>query len=342
VTGILSTDCRARIAAIDYALPGRRVSNAMLADMHPGWQMEQVVLRTGVKERYWCKADETALDLADIACRKVLARAGWEAREIDAVLFCTQSPDQVMPPNACLLQARLGLSNSVAALDFSLACSGFIYGLYLAKALVESGAARRVLLVTGETYSKWMHPDDRGPITLFGDGAAATLIEPGRRGIESILVRTNGHGAEVFRIPAGGARQPSSQRTKEVSLDASGNARSAEHIHMDGAAVLDFVKKEIPPLVKAVLGQARLGPDDFDLAVFHQASKVTLDFLNRALHIPASKQFSNLATVGNTVSASIPIALRDAETQGVLRPGMRVLLTGFGVGLSWGGCVLTW
>jgi 3-oxoacyl-[acyl-carrier-protein] synthase-3 len=332
----------ARIVAIDYALPQRRVTNEMLTEWHPTWQMDQVELRTGVKERAWCNDGETALDLAEIACRKVLARANWDLNTVDAVLFCTQSPDHVMPPNACLLQDQLGLAKSVAAFDFSLACSGFIYGLYLAKALVESGAAHRVLLVTAETYSKWMHPDDRGPVTLFGDGAAATLISAGPVGIEAVAVGSDGHGASTFIIPAGGARWPASNRTKQQFTDQSGNVRTPEHIYMNGGSVLDFVKKEIPNFVHRLLEQVKLTLDDVDLVIFHQASQVTLDHLNRALHIPREKQFSNITKIGNTVSASIPIAIRDAELQGVLKSNMRLVLVGFGVGLSWGGCVLIW
>jgi 3-oxoacyl-[acyl-carrier-protein] synthase III len=332
----------AYIAGIDYALPSRRVSNTMLAELHPAWQMDQVVLRTGVHERAWCDENETALDLAEAACRTVLTRLNWTAGDVDAVLFCTQSPDHIMPPNACLLQARLGLTKSVAALDFSLACSGFVYGLYLAKALIESGAAHRVLLVTAETYSKWMYPEDRGPVTLFGDGAAATLIASGRRGIGSLALGTDGGGAGSFLIPAGGARQPITADTRQPQTDPSGNIRTAENIYMNGGAVLDFVKKEIPSFVRMLLGQANSSLDLIDLVIFHQASQVTLEHLNRALHIPPEKQFSNLANVGNTVSASIPMALRDAELQGVLKADMQLLIVGFGVGLSWGGGLLTW
>lgn len=330
------------IAAIDYALPERRVTNEMLAEWHPTWQIDQVELRTGVKERAWCSEGETALDLAEVACRKVLARANWDLNTIDAVLFCTQSPDHVMPPNSCLLQDRLGLSKSVAALDFTLACSGFIYGLYLAKALVSSGAAHRVLLVTAEAYSRWMHPDDRGPVTLFGDGAAATLITSGRTGIEAMALGTDGHGASTFIIPAGGARWPASDNTKQQTTDQSGNVRTAENIYMNGGSVLDFVKKEIPSFVRRLLEQSNSTLDSVDLVIFHQASLITLDHLNRALRIPRQKQFSNITYIGNTVSASIPMAIRDAELQGVLKPNMRLMLVGFGVGLSWGGCVLTW
>lgn len=332
----------AYIAATDYALPARQVSNAELAQLHPEWQMSQVALRTGVERRHWCDSGETALDLADIACRRLLTRIHLDLGQVDAVLFCTQSPDYIMPPNACLLQNRLGLPRTVAALDYSLACSGFIYGLYLADALIRSGSAKHVLLITAETYSKWMHPDDRGPMTLFGDGAAATLISVGKNGIGAFALGTDGSGASTFMIPAGGARLPRSAETKRPITDQSGNLRTAENLHMNGRDVLDFVKKEIPRLVYTLLDRAELTLDDLDLVVFHQASQIPLDYLFKVLHIPSHKQVNIIAQVGNTVSASIPIALRDAELQGLLKPGMRLMLAGFGVGLSWGGCIVSW
>jgi 3-oxoacyl-[acyl-carrier-protein] synthase-3 len=332
----------AYISAVEYTLPQRRVSNAELTEQHPQWKMDQVALRTGVENRYWCGPDETALDLAEAACRKLAARPGVDLAQVDAVLFCTQSPDYPMPPNACLLQSRLGLPRNIAALDYSLACSGYIYGLYMAKALVHSGMARQVLLVTADTYSKWMHPDDRGPITLFGDGAAATLVSAGRLGLGEFAMATDGANSACFMVPAGGARQRRSVETQQAMKDRNGNVRTAENIYMDGAAVLDFVKKEIPGMVAGLMKEAGLRLEDLDFVIFHQASQLTSDFLHRALRIPESKQFSNIARVGNTVSASLPIALRDAELQGLLRPGMSIMLVGFGVGLSWGACIVHW
>jgi len=332
----------AYIAGIDYVLPARQVSNADLDKLHPEWQMKQVGLRTGVENRYWCDTKETALDLAETACRKLLTQLSLAPEEIEVVLFCTQSPDFIMPSNACLLQHRLGLKRSVAALDFSHACSGFIYGLYLANAFVQSGSAHTILVVTAETYSKWIHPDDRGPLTLFGDAAAATLISAGRGGFGPFILGTDGSGVDAFIIPAGGARMPRSQETVEVVKDEFGNTRSAEHIFMNGTAILDFVKKEIPPMVRNLLNQAEISLDDLDLVIFHQASQLVLDYLYRSLRIPSQKQFSNLARVGNTVSASIPIALREAELASALKTGMRVMLVGFGAGLSWGGCIINW
>lgn len=330
------------ISGIDYYLPEKIISNKELAKIHPEWQMDQVVLRTGVVNRHWCQPGETALDLAEQASQQLFERLAVDPKQIDAVLFCTQSPDHIMPPNACLLQDRLGIPHDVAALDFTLACSGFIYGLYIAKALVASGMAKNLLLVTSETYSKWIHPDDRGPLTLFGDGAAATLITEGESAIGDFELATDGGKAGCFIIPAGGARQPHSLQTMEPVRDQNGNIRTLENIYMNGVEVLDFVKREIPQLVRRLLHKSRLTLDDVDLVVFHQASKMALVFLFKALHIPIDKQFINIAEVGNTVSASIPIALRDAELQGRLRPGMLVLLVGFGVGLSWGGCIVRW
>jgi 3-oxoacyl-[acyl-carrier-protein] synthase-3 len=329
------------IEAIEYELPLRTQTNAELAELHPNWNMGEIALRTGVKSRHWAAADETALDLAHRACNRLLARVGLERRAVDAVIFCTQTPDHVMPPNACLLQHRLVLSNRVVAFDISLACSGFVYGLYLAKAMILSGC-NRVLLVTADTYSRLIHPDDRGPMTLFGDAAAATLISSGKASIGEFVLGTDGGGATAFIVPAGAARQPRTADTAIPHTDAYGNTRSAESIRMRGNAVLDFVKREIPRNISELLDKAETRLDAIDLFVLHQASNLSTYYVSRALSLPADKVFTNIDHVGNTVSASIAIALADAQTQGVLRPGMHVLLCGFGVGLSWGSCLVQW
>lgn len=333
---------RARIIAITDAVPEHRVDNAELAVLHPRWGMGRLGERTGVLSRAWCGESETALDLALTACERLATHLGGSLGAVDAVLFCTQTPDYVMPPNACLLQTKLGLSTATAAFDFTLACSGYVYGLYLADALIRAGSARRVLLVTAETYSKWMHPGDRGPMTLFGDGAAATLLEAGSCGLEHFVLGTDGTGASSFCVPAGGARRGRSAATATEEADQSGNVRTLEHLHMNGNSVLDFVKVRVPKAIDEVLRLAHLTRDDIDLFVFHQGSTMTLEYLNRAARIPVEKQYSNLAHRGNTVSASLPLALVDACREGRLVPGMRVLLCGFGVGLSWGACLLHW
>lgn len=333
---------RARIAAIDYALPAKALSNAELAQAYPSWRLELVAKRTGVFSRHIAQPHETALDLSEVACRKLFKRTGLDPRKVEGLLVCTQTPDYIMPPNSCLLQDRLKISKNAAAFDFTLACSGFIYGLFLADSLIKSGAMANLLLVTADTYSRLIHPGDRATRALFGDGAAATFIEAGQEGLGDFLLGSDGSGGNCFIVRAGGARNPRTPQTGSVSKNRSGNLRSPEHIEMDGPQVLAFVKREIPGCVKGLLRKAGKAPGDIDLIIPHQASQLALDFLAKSLGFPAEKFFFNLKHIGNTVSASIPIALRDAELAGVLVRGQTVLLIGFGVGLSWGACLVNW
>lgn len=344
-TGSGEAGMNAAIAGIDCALPERRVTNAELARRHPDWDLEKITQRAGVLERRVCGPDETALDLGQRASECLLERLAVAPGDVGALIMCTQSPDHIMPPNACLLQHRLQLPTSVPAFDFTLACSGYVYGLFLAKSLIVSGAVESVLLVTADSYSRYLHPDDRSTVTLFGDGGAATLIRAtadAEAGIGAFSLGTDGGSASIFAIEAGGARLPRSPETARTIVDPGGSVSSKEHIVMDGNGVLAFVRNRVPSLVRELLANAEQTWDDVDLVVFHQGSAMALDYVERWLRVPPEKTFRNIATVGNTVSASIPIALRDAERAGRLVPGMRVMLVGFGVGLSWGACLVTW
>lgn len=331
------------IVGVAAALPEQIVTNDDLARTHPAWRMDRVELRTGVRSRRVAGTGETALDLGERASRELLERLAVAPDEVGVVIFCTQTPDHIMPPNACLLQARLSLPTRVIAFDITLACSGYVFGLHLSKALVATDPSATALLVTADTYSRLISPDDRGTSTLFGDGGAATLVRAGERGrIVDVELGTDGASAACFTIPAGGARRPRDAETGTVRTDRSGNSRTLEQIHMDGAAVLAFVQREVPRNVRALLIRNALRPADCDLVIFHQASRVALDYLRGAVGFSREQLYEDLDEVGNTVSASLPIALRHAELESRLRPGMRVLLVGFGVGLSWGSCLLEW
>ncbi len=332
---------QARIAAIDYALPARRVTNQDLAARHPEWPMAEISKRTGVQERHWAETGETALDLAETACRRLFARMP-QAAEADVLLVCCQTPDRMMPANSFFLQRRLGLRRNLAAFDINLACSGFVYGLWLATSLIRSGQGGRVLLVCGDTYSKLLHPDDRSSLPLFGDGVAAILVEKAdQTAIGPFELGADGAAAETFWVPAGGARQPLAA-WREGIWEVDQAALDGAFIQMRGAAVLDFVKTVVPANVRGLLAQADIAMDAVDLVVLHQASQLSCDYIYNVLDIPEAKRYTNIATVGNTVSASIPLALRQAEETGRLRAGMRVMLVGFGVGLSWGSALLRW
>ncbi|MDA2933358.1 ketoacyl-ACP synthase III [Acidobacteria bacterium AH-259-D05] len=333
---------KAHIAAIEYALPDQCVTNDDLDHLHPNWSIHEVAKRTGGLARFICRKNETALDLATVACERLFERGEVAREEVGAIIVCTQSPDYVMPPNATLLQHRIRLPFSVAAFDYTLACSGFIYGLFMGKALIECQLLDNILLVTAETYSKYVHPSDRATMAVFGDGAAVTLLRGGPKGVGEFVLGTDGSGGDHFIIPAGGARIPRSRETCIEKVDASGNVRTLENIYMDGPAVLSFVKQQVPRCIRNLLSKTGYTFDDISLFVFHQASGLSLDCLETALAIPKEKMYRNLDRVGNTVSASIPIAIRDAQLEGLIVPGDRLLLAGFGVGYSWGACIVDW
>lgn len=326
---------KSRIAAIATHLPQRVVTNAELAIEHPDWNMQSVAERAGVQSRHIAEADETAFDLIKVACDKL--QSNQELRDVDAIICCTQSPDYIMPPNAHLLHKHLGLGDEVAAFDINLACSGYVYGLAIAHSLIAARTSRRVLLATADTYSKYIHRDDRSARVLFGDGAAVSLIEASEteRGLSSFDLASHGKEYASFYIPAGGHRLPKSSATRVENTDPGANTRSPEHIQMDGLAVWSFINSAAPRQIRRYLQRNNLELDAIDLFVFHQASQMTLDSLIKTLAIDRGRVYLNLQTVGNTVSASIPICLADAIREERLRSGQRVLLSGFGVGLSY-------
>jgi 3-oxoacyl-[acyl-carrier-protein] synthase III len=331
------------IRAIADALPARRVDNAELDREHPEWRMELVSEITGVRSRRFAAEGETALDLSVEACRKLLDSPEVSAGDIDAILYCTLDPDHPMPGNAQLLHRELGLGDRVLALDYRLACSGYVYGLGLAHSLAAAGLASGILLVTAETQSKRMHPGDRSLWPLLGDGAAATFIsaDDGDGGrIVACDLRTHGRGAWHGYTPAGGARIPASQETKREEVDESGNVSTPEHIHMDGVKIWSFVSSIVPGHVEEFLAQNSLSLEQIDLCVFHQGSELILNSLAKLLGIPREKVFTHMSEIGNLSSASIPFALRAALEQGAIQPGYRVLLTGFGAGISYGSAIV--
>jgi 3-oxoacyl-[acyl-carrier-protein] synthase-3 len=333
----------ARIARIEYAVPDNVVTNDDFQRAHPEWRMEQVARKTGVLTRRFAAGDELASDLTFRAATEVLD--GFDKDEIDGLIFCTQSPDQIMPPNATLLHARLGLPKSVAAFDITLACSGFVYGLAIAKSMIDSMRMRSVLLLCGDTYSKYIHPEDRAALTLFGDGAAATLVDrsTAQSAILDFVLASDGQaGGDKFMIKAGGLRTPRSEATRVSRRDIAGNVRSDETIFMDGMAVLAFAQREVQPTVEQILRRNNLQLSEVKLVLFHQASLHALNILNDQLELRPDQTFSNIAHFGNTVSASLPILLKDAQSAGRLERGDLILIVGFGVGFSWGACLMRW
>lgn len=329
------------IKHIEYYLPKKVITNKDLAKDNPKWNIEKIEEKSGVKKRHIAEPNETALDLAINAVEKVFDSGVISKNEIDAVIFCTQSHDYIMPANSFLIHKHFNFKHNVWTFDYNLACSGYVFGLALTRGILETGLAKNVLLINSETYSKYINPKDRSTTILFGDGAAASIISTEENGgIIDVILSTSGEKFDSFYIPAGGMKTPKSNDTKETIADDSGNLKSLENIHMNGFAVWQFISKNVSQQIETLLERNQLEVNDIDLFVFHQASKLTLDSLIKSLKIDQEKVFLNLEDVGNTVSASIPIALKDAELTGKLKKGDLVLISGFGVGLSWGSIIM--
>ena len=328
------------IKANSYYLPEKIVTNEELVIDFPDWTVEKIATKVGVNQRHVASEDETATDLAVKAGEKLFAANPEIKREdIDFVLLCTQSPDYLLPTSACLAQDRLGLRTNIGALDYNLGCSGFVYGLSLAKGLIAGGIAQNVLLLTAETYNKHLHPRDKGNRTIFGDAATATVVSTeGYAEIGNFSLGTNGQGAENLIIHSGGARHP--EKVNDLSFDENGNPHSSDFLFMNGAEIFSFTQKNVPIVVKDTLEKNGLTHDDVNMFVFHQANSYMLNFLRKKIKIAPERFYVNMSEIGNTVSNSIPIALADARQENVLNGP--VLICGFGVGYSWAGCILNY
>lgn len=327
----------AYIKAISYYLPERVVTNKELVADFPEWTVEKVASKIGVFERHIADKNECASDMAVKAVEKLIVEHDIKKEDIDFLIICTQSPDHFLPTTACIVQERLGLKTSIGAFDFNLGCSGFVYGLSIAKGLICGGIAKNVLLITSETYSKYIHPKDKGNRTIFGDAAAATLISTdGYASIENFSLGTDGRGAKNLIVRNGGLRFPKAEN--DLYFDESNNPISSDHLYMNGSEIFNFTLEAIPFLVDDTLNKNNILKSDVDLFVFHQANKYMMNFLRKKIKIDEGKFFYYLENVGNTVSSTIPIALYEAKRENKLIGN--ILLAGFGVGFSWGGVIL--
>ena len=326
------------IKAIAYYLPRHLVSNAELVAEFPEWTVDKIAAKVGVNNRHIATPDETAADMAVSAAGRLFTEhPNIPKAEIDFVILCTQSPDYFLPTSACVIQHKLGLRTDIGAFDFNLGCSGYVYGLSIAKGLIVAGIASNVLLLTAETYSKYLHPKDKGNRTIFGDAATATVISTeGYARIGNFSLGTDGRGAENLIVKTGGMRHKIPM--DDLSFDENGNPVSSDHLYMNGSEIFSFTQENVPRVVTDTLLKNGLEQSEIDLFVFHQANKYMLNFLRKKLKISEDKFYYCMSEVGNTVSNSIPIALCEGEKENRLCGN--VLLSGFGVGYSWGGCVL--
>jgi 3-oxoacyl-[acyl-carrier-protein] synthase-3 len=318
-----------KITAIEYCLGEKKESGLDLKKDNPDWRIEDIEIKTGISTRWIASEGTTAVDLACNACEKIFDKIS--RNEIDTLLFVTQSPDYFLPSSSCIIQDRISLKTTTKCFDINLGCSGFVYALSMAVAYIKSGFSENVLIVCADTYSKYIGKNDRTNRPIFSDAASATVLS---KSTDSVIgpfeFGTDGSGSEKLIVKDGASRAGYLCKNTLPSL------------HMDGASVFMFTMSTVPESVNKLLDNYGINKEKINMYIFHQASKVVLGNLQRSLKIPNNKMYTNIDRIGNTVSSSIPIALKDADEQSVISDGELILISGFGVGLSWGTCLLTW
>jgi 3-oxoacyl-[acyl-carrier-protein] synthase-3 len=319
------------IGKIEYFLPETIITNDDLAKKFSDLSSKKVHDKVGIRQRHIAEEEETALDLAVKAAEKLFATE--DKKDVDFVLLCTQSPDYFLPTSACILQDRLGLNTNVGAFDINLGCSGYVYALAVSKGLISTGVAKKVLLITAETYSKHINPEDKSNRIIFGDAAAATIVESSEtENIHEFVFGTDGRGYDKLIVKNGGMRN----RRKELS----DSNVSDDYLFMDGPEIFNFTIESLPRVFNELLAKNHVGMDDLNHVIFHQANKYMLDYLRKKIKIPDDIFYVDIEDIGNTVSSTIPIAIKRVRDTGIVKEGDLVLLLGFGVGYSWGGTIV--
>jgi 3-oxoacyl-[acyl-carrier-protein] synthase-3 len=324
---------QAVIKAVDFHVPEKRMSNdefVSLVDTSDEW----IYSHTGIKYRHVAAAEEATSDLAIAACRKVLKKANFAPEDIDLVLTATLTGDFLyLPATASIVQDALGAKNA-GAMDLQAGCTGFIYGLEIARNFIAGGGAKNVLVVGAETLTKITNWKDRDTCVLFGDGAGAALVTAeaqGDRGVLYSILRSDGSGARLLERTYGGTRFPTVPEGTPGS-----------YIHMDGRPVYNFAVKVISEGIPGMLASRGLGIDDITYIVPHQANARIIEAAAKRAKIPLSKFFINIAEYANTSAATVPIALTEMENKGLLKRGDLILTFGFGAGLTYGGNLIRW
>lgn len=328
---------KAVIKGIEYYLPIQTITNQQIAENFPDWSIDKIEKKIGIHQRHIADKDEYVSDMAVAAAEKLIYSYEIDRDIIDYVILCTQTADYLLPSTSCIIQNRLKLRKFIGCIDINLGCSGYVYALSMAKALIESNQAKNILLLTADTYSKIINPKDKTVKTLFGDGASATLISVSSNvGLDNFIFGTDGSGANNLILKNSGMKGRSINKHEGIPIESD----KTNNLYMNGPEIFEFALKEIPVMYHKILKTASLTISEIDQCIFHQANEYMLIHLRDKLNIPEKKFFISLKKQGNTVSSSIPIALKQAYSNKVIKCGSKVLLIGFGVGYSWAGCIL--
>ena len=328
---------------ISYCLSSKPITNKDLETDFDGITADAIFAKTGISTRFQTEGDILASDLGVLAAKKLFKEHNIQKETIDYLIFVSSCLDYKSPTTACVLQDRLGLNTAIGAIDILHGCTGFIYGLSAAKGLIATDQAEKILLITADSPTKLVHPEDLELLSIFSDGAAATLVTHQNSKVSGKIGKfvfgTDGIGAKNLMSTRSGMRNPTDANWfKENKAIPSGLKWGK--LEMNGSQIFIFSIRTVPKLVNNILSKENLAIEEIDLFVFHQANGVMLDFLRSKLRIPKKKFYLNIENKGNTVSATIPIALKDAFSEGLITKGCKVLIAGFGIGYSWGGTVI--
>jgi len=319
------------IASVGASVPEELVRNEDLASL--GYDADWIVQRTGIRERRRAAEGIGASDLAVTAAEQCVERAGISATDVDLIIVATMTPDTTTPSAACHLQRKLGAT--APSFDVNAACAGFMYALVSAAQFVKTGCSQNALVVGVDLMSRMVNPADKKTFPLFGDGAGALLLQPGKpdQGLTAYTLGADGQGAELLFAPAGGSCEP-------LSLEGIKNGR--QFLQMEGLAVFKWAVRKVAESIRATAEAAGLTPQDIDLFALHQANVRILDAVADELGVERERIWVNLDRYGNTSAASIPLVLEEAHSQGKIQRGDHVVTCGFGAGLTWGSALINW
>lgn len=310
-------------------VPAKEVSNERDYPWFDASEVRKITSMAGIKSRRIADPDVCTSDLCTAAGQELLRRLDWDPKSVDAVILVTQTPDYVMPSSSCVIQHRLGIPTTCAAFDVNLGCSAYVYGVWLANSLIASGGCRRILLMTGETPSKFIDPKDRTTALLFGDAGSATALEAADASRAYYIMMTDGSGGNHLMVPGGMFRNRFPENESEYCL------------HMDGVQVFDFTRSRVPPLIADLFALSSTGPKDYTYFVFHQANQYLIKFIASKAGLDIARVPFSIGEFGNTGAASVPLTLALAGApKNDTADDYNVMLLGFGVGLSWGGVSL--
>ena len=332
---------KSKIKDIAFYLPKKIETNEDLSLENPDWDLKELSKIIGINQRHIAEENETPLDLGFEACKELLKNNPELKDKVDGLIVCTPSSDYIALSNACVLHNKLKMQKKMFCVDINLLCSGYVYGLAIVDSLIKSNICNNIILITTVTHSKYTNKRDKSTRILFGDGASATWLTNSKdEGIIDIKCSTDGSRFKYLYIPVGGDRTPKNSKTSLPKKDFFGNVKTDEDIQMEGEKIFKFVVSEIPIQIQEILSNNKLKIEDINWFVFHQANKYILDFLTKIMRLNKNKVYINMWDKGNTSSSTIPIALKELMDLKKIKSGDKVLISGFGVGLSWATAII--